>query len=179
MKKFLLGVVVSPLVLALGAFLYLKMGYFNMRADIEPSRVEARWAMSFRDASVDRRAPDVKSPVAASPENLLEGMKLYQDNCALCHGAPESSNEELVPLFYPRPPNFIKEAPDMPEYQNFYIIRHGVRWTGMPAWRGVLSDEDCWKLATFLAQMKELPPAVQQEWEHPAGPEAPRETTPK
>jgi mono/diheme cytochrome c family protein len=169
MKQFLWGVVITLIALGLGAFYYLGKGYLNTRADSAPSKFETHWAMHFLDASVDRHAPHESSPVPATQANLLEGVKLYKANCAHCHGAPGHPEKEFGHPFYPPAPNFTEEAPDMPENQNFYIIKHGVRWSGMPAWESVLSDEQIWELTTFLSHLNKLPPAVQEEWNTPVG----------
>lgn len=55
-------------------------------------------------------------------------------------------------------------APDMPSNQNFFITKYGVRWTGMPAWKGVLSDVEIWKVVAFLSKMNSLPPEVEKQW---------------
>lgn len=67
----------------------------------------------------------------------------------------------------------MEEKPDMTENQNFYIIEHGVHWTGMPAWGNTLSDEEIWKLVTFLSQMGKLPPSAEPAWQQstPSGQE--------
>jgi mono/diheme cytochrome c family protein len=165
MKPYLLGVLATLLLLVFVAFLYLKLGYLDMRADVGPSSLESRWAMTFLDASVDRRAPERSSPVEARESNLIEGIRLYKTNCALCHGAPGHPEKSFGHPFYPPAPQFMEEAPDMPENQNYYIIKHGIRWTGMPAWGNVLSDQQIWTLITFLSHMEKLPPSVQQEWQ--------------
>ena len=170
MKQFIFGVLVTVVVGAFGAFLYLKMGYLNMRADIAPSSFESTWAMHFLDASVDRRAPEEKSPVEASDANLMEGMKLYKLNCAMCHGAPAHPEKAFGHPFYPPVPQFMEDAPDMAENQNYYIIKHGIRWTGMPAWGSVLNDQQIWTLTTFLSHMEKLPPAVEEKWKESAPP---------
>jgi len=51
---------------------------------------------------------------------------------------------------------------DMPENQNFYILQHGIRWTAMPGWKNVLSDQQIWQLVTLLSHMRDLPPAAKQ-----------------
>ena len=56
----------------------------------------------------------------------------------------------------------------MPENQNFYIIEHGVRLSGMPAWKQVLSERDMWQVTTFLSHMDKLPPQVSVEWKKAA-----------
>jgi mono/diheme cytochrome c family protein len=52
----------------------------------------------------------------------------------------------------------------MPENQNFYIIQHGVRLSGMPAWKGAFKEEEMWQVTTFLSHMDKLPPQVSTEW---------------
>lgn len=170
MKRFLLGVVITLGVLGVGVYVYLRMGLLDTRADAGSSRLEARLAMSFLDSSADRHAPEERNPVEATQANLIEGLKLYRTNCARCHGAPDHPEQTFGHPFYPPAPNFLEEAPDMPENQNFYIIKHGIRWTGMPAWGSVLSDNEIWELTTFLSHMNKLPPAVQEEWQKPFEP---------
>ena len=67
----------------------------------------------------------------------------------------------------------MKRTPDMPDNQNFYITKHGVRLTGMPAWGKLYDDDKLWKVTTFLSHMDKLPPAVDQEWKNPAAPNPP------
>ncbi|MGH9470537.1 MAG: c-type cytochrome [Terriglobia bacterium] len=167
MKKFFLGVIVTLVVLAGGAYLYLRLGFLDLRADLQPSAFEKREAMSFMDASTDRHAPEQKNPVELTEANLIDGAKLYKIYCAACHGAPDHPEKKFGHPFYPPAPQFMEEAPDMPENQNFYTIQHGVRWTGMPAWKNTLSDQEIWKLVTFLSRMDKLPPAVEEEWKKP------------
>ena len=167
MRKFFLGVVVTLVVLGGGAYLYLRLGFLDLRATLQPSAFEKRTAMSFMDASTDRHAPDQKNPIGPTDANLTEGVTLYKQHCAMCHGAPDHPEKKFGHPFYPPAPQFIKEAPDMPENQNFYIIQNGVRWTGMPAWENTLTGEQIWKLVTFLSHMNKLPPAVETEWQKP------------
>ena len=56
---------------------------------------------------------------------------------------------------------------DMPDHQNFYIIQHGIRWTGMPAWKNTLNDTETWQVVTFLGNTEKLPPAVVDEFKKP------------
>lgn len=179
MGKFFLGVIVTLVVLVAGGYLYLKLGYLNLRADVQPSAFEKRNAMGLMDASTDRHAPDQKNPTEPTEANLTEGVKLYKTYCAGCHGAPSSPGKPFGDNFYPPAPRFVEETPDMPENQNFYIIQHGVRWTGMPAWKNTLGDEQTWTLVTFLSHMNKLPPAVEQVWKQPEPSKAPESNSGK
>ena len=120
--------------------------------------------MPALDASVDRRAPKLANPVQPTEANLLAGMKLYQTNCASCHGDVRQPDSLFADALYPRAPQFIRDAPDMPDDQNFYIIEHGVRLSGMPAWGKILNQQQVWEVTTFLNRMDKLPPEVAAQW---------------
>lgn len=165
MGKFFLGVVVTIVVLILGAFGILMLGFFPTAASAPPSHLETHIAMSAVDASMDRHAPRVTNPLMPTDQNLIDGMKLYTMNCALCHGTLDRKPSTFANSFYPPPPNLISDPPDDPEWHIFYTIRTGVRYTGMPAWDKTLAEQDMWKITMFLSHMDKLPPAVQQYWQ--------------
>ena len=147
MRKFYLGfgvAVIAGVLVFLAIFIYVRFGFLNMRADIPVNPVEKAIAMPSLDASVDRRAPDVKNPVPPTDANLITGMKIYQTNCSGCHGDINHPHVAFADALYPRAPKFLEDAPDMSPNQNFFIIRNGVRWTGMPAWKQFLSDQQIW-----------------------------------
>lgn len=169
MRKFLLGFLTGLAVIALAEFSYLRFGFLDTRADIPVSGLEERIAMPALDASIDRRAPNIKNPVDSSNVNLLAGMKVYQTNCAGCHGDVSHPHGPLADVFYPRAPQFVEDSPDMPENQNFYIVQHGIRLSGMPAWRQTLSDQQMWQVTTFLSHMDKLPTEVSEQWKTAAG----------
>jgi mono/diheme cytochrome c family protein len=90
-------------------------------------------------------------------------------NCALCHGGIDRQPSTLAKSFYPPPPSLILHPPDDPEWRVFYVIRTGIRYTGMPAWDKTLSESDIWKLTAFLTRVDKLPPAVQDYWKKSSG----------
>jgi len=165
MGKFLLGVIVTLVVLILVAFGVLMLGFFPTAANVEPSHFETRIAMGASDASMDRHAPRVTNPLMPTDQNLIDGMKLFTMNCALCHGSLDRKPSTLAASFYPPPPNLVSNPPDDPEWHLFYTIRTGVRYTGMPAWDKTLTEQDMWKITMFLSHMDKLPPAAQQYWQ--------------
>jgi mono/diheme cytochrome c family protein len=168
MKSFLLGIIFTAVIIFLGGFLFIRQGYISMEADQPPTALETKIAMSAVDASVDRHAPDRKNPIQPSDENLVEGAKIYLNNCAGCHGLPSNQDSQFGHSFYPPVPQFFKHAPDMPDNQNFYIMQHGIRWTGMPAWDKTLSESQIWTVAAFLSRLEKLPPAALKVLEPPA-----------
>jgi mono/diheme cytochrome c family protein len=140
-----------------------RFGFIDPGADIPVSALESKIAMPALDEAVDRRAPEIKNPLDSSDANLVAGMKVYQTNCASCHGDIRHRNGMFADALYPRPPQFLDDAPDMPENQN-YIIQHGIRLSGMPAWKQSLSEQEMWQVTTFLSHMNKLPPQISEKW---------------
>lgn len=173
MSKFLLGVIVTLLVLLLGGLGVAMLGLIPTRADVTPPHFEQRIAMNALDASMERHAPRVTNPLPPNDQNLEDGIKLYTMNCALCHGGLDRKPSALADSFYPPPPNFVSNPLDDPEWHVFYAIGTGVRYTGMPAWEKTLSEQDMWKITSFLSHMEKLPPAVQEYWKTSFGVSAP------
>jgi mono/diheme cytochrome c family protein len=160
MRGFIAGIIVAILIIFVGGYLYLKQGYFDFAADQQPSPTEKHLAMAAVDASTDRHASDQKNPLQPAEENLVGGAILYRDHCAGCHGTPSNPDSQFARSFNPPVPQFFKEGSDMADNQAFYIIQHGIRWTGMPAWSKTLSDNQIWQTVTFLSAVQKLPPAA-------------------
>jgi mono/diheme cytochrome c family protein len=169
MRNFILGIVVTLAVLILVALGGALLGFFPVNANATPPNLETRLAMSAVDASIDHHAPRTNSPVLPSAENLIDGMKIYTMNCAACHGTLDKKPAPLAHSFYPPPPQFIEDPPDDPDWRNYYVVRNGIRYTGMPAWDKALSDQDIWKVSLFLSHMEKLPAPAQEFWKNSVG----------
>jgi mono/diheme cytochrome c family protein len=164
MGKFILSGIIGVTVLALAMFGFARLGFFPTRADAAPPRLEDRVATQALEASIQRHAPRVTNPLPPSDQNLIDGLKVYYVNCSLCHGGLDRKPSLLAKKLYPPPPNLISDPPNVPEWQIFFTVRTGIRYTGMPAWDGVIPDQDMWKVTAFLSHLNKLPPAVQNYW---------------
>jgi mono/diheme cytochrome c family protein len=169
MGKFIFGIIVTLLVIVLGGLAVAMLGLLPTNADAVPPPLEHRIANAALDASMERHAPRVNNPQPPTDANLIEGMKVYTMNCALCHGTLDSKPSPLAKSFYPPPPQLILNPLDDPEWHIYYAVRTGVRYTGMPAWSKALSDEDIWKVTAFLSRIQKLPPGVQDYWKKAFG----------
>jgi thiosulfate dehydrogenase len=166
MGKFLLGVLVGLLGPILAALLSARLGLFSVYATEEPPAWEVRLGRMALDASVARSAPRLRSPIGASDAELLAGMKLYRNNCSGCHGDAGRPSPWGTAGFYPRVPQFAQSPPQEPDWQLFWIVRHGIRYSGMGAWReAMLSDKEAWEVVTFLSRLDTLPAPVRQAWQ--------------
>lgn len=164
MGKVLLGVILTLVLLTLGGLSFSLLGLVNSDADQFPSRAERWLSMRALDASVERRASKESNPVPVNDATLIEGMKTYVMACAECHGNLDKKPSAFGSELYPHAPQLIIRPMHDPEWQIFHITKHGVRNTGMPAWKNLMSDADLWKVTAFLSRIDKLPPAVQEEW---------------
>jgi mono/diheme cytochrome c family protein len=169
MRGFIAGVIVTVLLSFAAGLAIAQFGYLPTTADATPPTFESRIAGDALDASMERHAPRVTNPVAATDNNLIDGIKVYSMNCAVCHGTLDYKPSLLEHALYPPPPQLLLDPLDDPEWHIYYAIRTGIRYTGMAAWNKALSDQDIWKTTAFLSRVQKLPPAVQEYWKKAYG----------
>jgi len=161
MRGFLLGVVVTLIVVFGGGYWLLVTGRVDSRAiPNRPSPFESRLAMQSMDEWVDAHAPKQNNPFQPTMENVMDGSMIYDKNCALCHGSLKDPESRMKNKFYPPVPQLMTRTPDDPDSNLFYITKYGVKLTAMPGWDAVLSDDEIWKTVLFLKnseKMKESP----------------------
>jgi mono/diheme cytochrome c family protein len=164
MKKILLGALG---VLGLGAVTViglLQAGAIDMAADKPHSPAVHRLIEWAREQSIARRAADIVPPVDLSDAGRIRrGTGNYDAMCASCHLSPGIEDSEIRKGLYPTPPNLSKPAnaadSDRTDARRFWIIKHGIKASGMPAWsKGGMEDEAIWDLTAFLKIMPSLSP---------------------
>jgi mono/diheme cytochrome c family protein len=168
-RAFVWGVVLTILAAVGGGYAVLRAGLVPANADAKPGWFETWATGTSLDATLARDAPKGPNPVALTDANLVAGIDLYGQHCAICHGTAkgDASESPIAKGEYPAPPQLATNGvEDDPEGNSFWIVAHGIRWTGMPSWRGTLNDEQIWTLALFLKHMDKLPPAAQQAWQN-------------
>ncbi|MBV8367078.1 MAG: cytochrome c [Candidatus Eremiobacteraeota bacterium] len=164
-RNMVAGGLVTLALAAIVALLAVRFGLVPANADAKPSSLE-RWAAgtSLR-ATVARDAPKQPDPLALNDANLEAGIKLYADNCMVCHGASDGQGSNIALGLYQHAPQFGKHGvEDDPEGETYWKIDHGIRLTGMPSFARALDDEQIWQLAMFLKHMDSLPAAAQAAW---------------
>ena len=167
MRRLALGVVAGLLVIPIAAWFLAWLGVFSVEARATPPAWERAIARMAFDASVARRAPQVANPIRLTPDALLAGMRTYRDDCAGCHGVYGRDSEWGSEDFYPRVPQFARTPPRKPDWQLFWIVKHGVRYSGMGAWDRQIADSTIWQVVTFLSRLDSLPASVDAAWRKP------------
>lgn len=167
MKGFIIGIILTIIVAAAVGYSLLRSGAIPASADAQPVPMERFIARTSLRATLDKDAPKEPNPVQLTDENLVDGIKLYETNCAICHGTAEgkASASPIAKGEYPDPPQLASDGvEDDPEGWTFWKIKNGIRWTGMPSWKAELSDQQIWALTLFLKHMDKLPGGPAATW---------------
>ena len=163
------GIILTALTLILFLLLIVgvtaRLGWWPVSATAVPSHWESALGQAMLQASLSHQATGLTNPIQPSIEVLLTGLKIFKMNCAGCHGSRGQPSQWGTQNFYPRVPQFAHNPPHLSTPQMFIAIKHGIRYSGMGAWNGMMSDDEIWKVATFLEHIGSLPPEVEANWE--------------
>jgi mono/diheme cytochrome c family protein len=130
-------------------------GAFNVAADDPHWDVTTRTLAWVRERAIAARSADVPAPNLADPDLIAIGADHYAAMCVDCHLAPGIGDNELRQGLYPKPPNLTERRDRRPE-ESFWIIKHGIKMSAMPAWGVTHDDEAIWGLVAFLQQLPTL-----------------------
>jgi mono/diheme cytochrome c family protein len=100
--------------------------------------------------SVRRHARGLAVPPLASAPRIGRGQAIYDSQCARCHGAPGVAPEPFALGLMPPPANLAFTAREWPPEELFWVVKYGIRATGMPAWAFRLTDDDIWSVVAYL-----------------------------
>jgi mono/diheme cytochrome c family protein len=156
--KLLLGLAVLGL---LGGSLFIYFGMFSVAAD-EPHSKPFFWLMNTElERSIAMRAKYIEVPSLDDPATITSGGADYNEMCTGCHLQPGVEKSELRVGMYPKPPNLTQVKRADPA-QTFWIIKHGIKMSAMPAWGATHDDQSIWAMVAFLQQLPRLTPAQYQ-----------------
>jgi mono/diheme cytochrome c family protein len=133
-------------------------GLYNIAADI-PHTQPVYWLLdTVRERSVATRAQSIAIPNNLDDANRVSrGAGQYAEMCSGCHLAPGMKRTEISRGLYPRAPE-LRRKTDLTPAEQFWIVKHGVKMTGMPAWGVTHDDELLWDLVAFVRKLPELTP---------------------
>jgi mono/diheme cytochrome c family protein len=130
-------------------------GIYDVGADAPHWRPTYAVLETLRERSIDIRAGRLQVPSdLASPTRIRQGAGNYAAMCMGCHLAPGLQDTEMSRGLYPAPPDLSKRTVDAA--RAFWIIKHGIKASGMPAWGPSMDDDSIWNLAAFLQQLPTL-----------------------
>lgn len=147
-----LSVLSGIAVVAIAGFVW--SGVYNVGADDHHTRPVYALMESMRKRSIEVRASKLKLPDLNTQARIVQGSGNYNAMCMGCHLAPGMAATELSKGLYPAPPDLTKKTVDAAEA--FWVIKHGIKASGMPAWGKSMGDEYIWGMVAFLEQLPKL-----------------------
>jgi mono/diheme cytochrome c family protein len=146
------------LVLVIAAAVAIYAGLYNIAADV-PHTQSVYWLFeTLRERSVAARAPDIVVPNDLDDANRISrGAGQYAEMCSGCHLAPGMKRTEISRGLYPRAPE-LRHRTDLSLAEQFWIVKHGVKMTGMPAWGVTHDDQLLWDVVSFVRKLPQLTP---------------------
>lgn len=148
-------------IVMLGAII-IYAGAYNIAAD-SPHTSAVYWLMqTTRNRSIAVRAGDVGQPPDLNDtKRLAAGAGLYSEMCSQCHLAPGMERTEISQGLYPRAPE-LSRGTDLTAVQEFWVIKHGIKMTGMPSWGVTHNDTLIWDMVAFIRKLPSLDAARYQ-----------------
>lgn len=161
MRSFVAGMIVGMLLLTTGVFGYFLAGQAPVATDSAPMPFEKYLAKQALHKALERNMPH-SVPIPTDEPNYLAGAQTYKANCAVCHGLPGKPMTAIAKGMSPKPPELMqgKGVTDDPPEETYWKVVNGIRLTGMPGFRGNLSDTQAWQVSILLAHADRLPESV-------------------
>ena len=145
----------TPVVLIGVALLAIYAGIYDVAAD-EPHSQPVFWLMQMvRDQSIAAHATDTVPVDLSEPNRIASGAVQYEEMCSTCHLAPGMKRTEISWGLYPRAPE-LRRGSRLTPAEQFWVVKHGIKMTGMPSWGVTHDDELLWDTVAFLRKMPEL-----------------------
>ncbi|KZC40550.1 MULTISPECIES: c-type cytochrome [Rhodanobacter] len=157
MKRLIITFVILCAVVIAGVGAFVWSGVYDIGADAHHTKPVYALMQALRERSIDHHAKDVVVPNLGDPQLILKGAGQYAAMCTGCHLAPGMAENEMRPGLYPLPPELAKFRPDPREA--FWVIKHGVKMSAMPAWGASHDDATIWSMVAFLQKLPDMTPA--------------------
>ena len=171
--RFLLGIVTGVVLVAVVVAAYLRFGNLPVATGDSPFPFERQITGMALNARIDKQM--VKTPpVAADAAAFQAGAVVYKQQCAACHGVVGKDSSFAKTMFPRAPQLFVKHrngnvvgVSDDEPGETYWKVANGIRLTGMPAYKTVLSETEMWDVSQLLANADKLPAEVMEELKQP------------
>lgn len=158
--RFVGALILWIIIFIVAGAIYVWSGIYNIGADVPHWPITHQVISALREHSIDRRAAEIQPPKLDDPAMVAKGAEHYAEMCTGCHLAPGMTDSEIRHGLYPKPPNLTRFAPE--PAAAFWVIKHGIKMTGMPAWGPTHSDEMIWAIVAYLQKQPRMTVAEYQ-----------------
>lgn len=154
--KILIVVLVFTAASILGVIGFAYSGIYDVSAT-SPHSGFSSWLLSTTlQASITQRAADIDVPDLEDPALIKAGINDFDAMCGGCHGAPGRQPAAIGLGLNPPAPDLAESAADMSAAELFWVTKHGIKMTGMPAWGASHEDDALWPVVAFMSTLPAL-----------------------
>ena len=146
----------AGLAAAAGAAIMLRAGWYDTTATsqhLQPVYSLLEQGMRY---SVRNHSQDVVVPALGAPQQVTRGAFVYNAHCVQCHGGPGAAQAKIGQSMQPLPGPLIDAGARWQPRELYWITKHGIKMSGMPAWQFHLSDADLWAVVAFMGVLPTL-----------------------
>jgi mono/diheme cytochrome c family protein len=156
MRTILRTLAVTFALLPIAAAVFVFSGFYDVSATAPHWRI-THWIMdTARVRSIKAHAAGIAVPPGLDdPAKILTGTEHFAAHCAVCHGAPGVPKGDIAHGLYPQPPDLAEAAKHYSSGELFWILKHGIKMSGMPAWSDH-SDDELWATISFLQKLPDM-----------------------
>src|SRR5262252_6489 len=166
MKLFLQGFIAALVILAIGAVAIAYSGAYNVAASVPETGILQWFLSTTMQHSVKSHAQGIAAqPPPLSDQQARDGLRIYRETCVYCHGAPEQDPGDIGMGLNPKAPYLPETVPGWSTNELFWIIKNGVKMTGMASYGASRSDDEIWTLIAFLQRLPKLSPEQYKQME--------------
>lgn len=148
-------VIIAGVLVTCGASLFVYGGAYDIAADMPHSQPVYWLLQKVRQYSIAAQAHDVVPNDLEDGKRIASGAGQYAEMCSSCHLAPGMKRTEISRGLYPRAPE-LRRGSGLTPAEEFWVVKHGIKMTGMPAWGVTHDDELLWDVVAFLRKLPGL-----------------------
>lgn len=146
------------ILILLGGTIFVWSGVYNVAANVPHYKLTFWLLDEARGRSVAFHSKDLVPPSLEDPKLVDLGFPHFHETCRLCHGAPGTTRLEFADGLYPSPPSLSSDdvQGDLHNAELFWVVKHGLKMTGMPSFGQTHTDEQLWGIVAFLRRLPNL-----------------------
>lgn len=161
-KTWILAAVIAAVAAGAGGAVFMFSGLYNVGADVRHFRITEYIIRLTLHRSVAHHVQRDAPPALEAPGLKELGARYFEFGCTPCHGSPERDAGPIASSMYPAPPSLHEALLEWTVNEQHWIVQHGLKFTGMPAWAGRDREREVWALVAFL---QDIPGMTRNEYE--------------
>jgi len=140
------------------AVIFIQIGAYNVSV-LSPDPRLIQWVFNTTSSnSIEHHAKGITVPTLTDSSTIADGFANYNAMCVTCHGAPGVDPSEAGQGLFPQPPDLAESAKELSPGALFWVIKNGIKSTGMPSFAKAHSDQKIWGMVAFIEKMKTMTP---------------------